>query len=81
MIKEEANFAYQDEEEVWASIWGQAADSVLQEMAPATYERLKADVFSRVQVFRRSDGIYPPPFRILFALGTKPARLEEPEER
>jgi ubiquinone/menaquinone biosynthesis C-methylase UbiE len=81
VIKEEANFAYQDEEEVWASIRGQAADSVLQKMVQTTRERLKADVFSSVQVFRRPDGIYPPPFRILFALGTKPAHLEEPGER
>jgi len=72
IIKEEAGFVYEREEELWASLWSHGARRSLERMEPSILERFKADVFQRVQVFRRSGGIHMPPSRVLFALGIKP---------
>lgn len=71
VVKEGVGFAYENEEELWSSLWTITARLRLEQMDTSTLERFKADVFQRVQIFKRSDGIHLPQWRILFALGTK----------
>jgi len=71
IVKEGVDFAYKNEEELWSSLWSIAARLRLELMDLSTLERFKADVFQKVQVFRKSDGIHVPQWRVLFALGTR----------
>lgn len=71
VVKEGVDFAYRNEEELWLWFWSVATRLRLEQMDSSTLERFKADVFQKVQVFKRSDGIHLPQRRVLFALGTK----------
>jgi len=71
VAKEEVDFAYRNEEELWLWFWSVGTRLRLEQMDSSTLERFKADVFHRVQVFKRSDGIHLPQERVLFAYGTK----------
>jgi ubiquinone/menaquinone biosynthesis C-methylase UbiE len=71
VVKEGVDFAYKNEEELWSSLWSHGARRDLEQMDIYTLERFKADVFQKVQVFRRSDGIHVPRRRVLFALGIR----------
>jgi hypothetical protein len=67
---EEADFVYADEEEWWSSLWSHGLRGAMESMEPATRERLKADAFQEIQVFKQPDGIHAG-IGVLFAFGTK----------
>jgi ubiquinone/menaquinone biosynthesis C-methylase UbiE len=71
VVKEGVGFVYENEEELWSSLWSHGARRYLEQMDLSTLERLKADVFQKIQVFKRSDGIHMPQERVLFALGIR----------
>jgi len=71
VAKEGVDLVYENEEELWSWLWTIYARLRLEQMNTSTLERFKADVFQKVQVFKRSDGIHLPQWRVLFAYGTK----------
>lgn len=71
VAEEGVDFAYKTEEELWSSLWSHGARRDLEQMNLSTLERFKADVFQKVQVFKRSDGIHVPRRRVLIALGVR----------
>jgi len=71
VAEEGVDFAYKTEEELWSSLWSHGARRDLEQMDLSTLERFKADVFQKVQVFKRSDGIHVPRRRVLTALGVR----------
>jgi SAM-dependent methyltransferase len=71
VVEEGVDFAYENEEELWSSLWSIATRLRLEQMDVPTLERFKADVFQKVQVFKGSDGIHVPRRPVLFALGIR----------
>jgi SAM-dependent methyltransferase len=76
VVKEGLDLVFQNEEELWSWLWSVAARLRLEQMDHSTLERLKADVFRRVQVFKRSSGTHLGQWRVLFAFGTKSSARE-----
>jgi ubiquinone/menaquinone biosynthesis C-methylase UbiE len=72
VVEEGVDLAYRNEEESWSSLWSHGARCDLEQMDLSTLERFKVDVFKKIQVFKRSDGIHVPRRRVLFALGIRP---------
>jgi ubiquinone/menaquinone biosynthesis C-methylase UbiE len=71
VIKEKMDRVYANEEEWWAQQWSHGARGILERIAPENMERLKSDIFRRLQDYKRRDGIHIP-ISALFTFGTRP---------
>jgi O-methyltransferase / aklanonic acid methyltransferase len=69
---EEKDFVYADEEKYWASLWSAGFRRQLEKITPDLLEQARSEVFQKLQMFKKSDGIHKLN-RALFAFGTKPA--------
>jgi ubiquinone/menaquinone biosynthesis C-methylase UbiE len=58
IIPRELDVIYATEEEWWAMQWSVSARAGLERLEPGQLERLKADVFERMQALRQADGFH-----------------------
>ncbi|MBI3161515.1 MAG: hypothetical protein HYZ23_03350, partial [Chloroflexi bacterium] len=74
IVFEKTDFVYATEEEHWSSLWSHGARVSLEKIEQANgadgLQRFKADVFTKTQSIKRTDGIHQL-FPVLFALATK----------
>ena len=75
VVSEASVFVYADEEEFWSTLWSHGARVTLEAVEKATgvegLQRFKADVFTRLQSTKQTDGIHQT-FPVLFALAVEP---------
>ena len=71
VVDEAVELVYADEEEWWSAIVGSAQGIALERLGAETRERLKQEVLSSVQPFKRADGLHTP-HNVLYALATRP---------
>ena len=67
---EEKDFVYADEEQYWSSLWSAGFRRQLDKMTPDLLEQARREVFHKLQVFKKPDGLHKRN-RALFAFGTK----------
>jgi ubiquinone/menaquinone biosynthesis C-methylase UbiE len=74
IVFEETDFVYATEEEHWSSLWSHGARGSLEKIEQANgadgLQRFKADVFTKTQSIKQTDGIHQL-FPVLFASATK----------
>lgn len=74
IVFEETDFVYATDEEHWSSLWSHGARVSLEKIEQANgtdgLQRFKADVFTKTQSIKQTDGIHQL-FPVLFALATK----------
>ncbi len=71
VVDEAIELVYADEEEWWSAVVGSAQGIALERLGAETRERLKQQVLSSVQPFKRADGLHTP-HNVLYALATRP---------
>ena len=70
VVEEAMDLVYGDEEEWWSALRTLGVRGAIEELEAGAVERLKAEMFGRLQAFKRSDGIHVL-YRVLYALGRK----------
>ncbi|MCP4108976.1 MAG: class I SAM-dependent methyltransferase [Desulfobacteraceae bacterium] len=65
----EAGFIYNDEDELWASLWSHGARPFISQLSPELQDNFKTFVYDYVQEIKHSDGIHTPSVGVLYGFG------------
>ncbi len=71
VISEEADFAFANADEWWASEWSHGARGCLERLQPEALEKAKAAAYAKLHAIQQPDGIHHL-YRVLFGFATKP---------
>ncbi|MCP4344892.1 MAG: class I SAM-dependent methyltransferase [Desulfobacterales bacterium] len=65
----EASFIYNNEDELWASLWSHGARRFINQLSPELQDNFKTFVYDHIRKIKHSDGVHIPSISVLYGFG------------